>query len=141
MTKTKKIAITLFSMAVAVCMALSMLFGFGVIGNKVGAESVQITMVDGAALRLSEQPALGFYATLDSNNEAFSYGMLIVDSEEVKDNNITSNYHSNFASNEIEFDDVECIPYLDGGVYKIRAATGDLTEALYYTIYGYCLCR
>ncbi len=135
MTKTKKIAITLFSAVVAVCMAFSMLLGFGVLGNKVSAESVQITMVDGAALRLSEQPALGFYATLDSNNEAFSYGMLIVDSEEVKNNNITSNYHSNFASNEIEFDDVECIPYLDGGVYKIRAASKDLTESLFYTRY------
>ncbi len=135
MTKTKKIALAMFSALLAVCVAFSALIGFGAFDDKADAESVQITMVDGAALRLSDEPALGFYATLDSNNAAFTYGMLIVDSEEVKNNKISNNYHANFASNEIAYDDVECVPYLDGGVYKIRAAKEGITESLYYTRY------
>ena len=96
MTKTRKIALAMFSALLAISVFVSALFGFGVIGNFAHAEPVSITMKDGAALRLSSDPALGFYATLDSNNAAYTYGMLIVDSKDVEKNNITLTTSSGF---------------------------------------------
>lgn len=129
MTKTRKIALAMFSALLAISVSVSALFGFGVIKTSANAEPMPITMM-GTALRLSEQPALGFYAELGSYDGAYTYGMLIVDSKDVEKNNITGNYHANFESNGINYKDVVCEPYENN---KIRAATDDLPEALYYT--------